>query len=1024
MDEITRDYTKSDYILALMKCRNAKSYYGSIHILFMKFTIQTTWRIWCTIYNYWKDSGTNTQMANESLMNPIPKDGKPSHVVKGLRPIQYAKNPIKVYAQMNTSRIMDYVIEERIIEKEQFAAKTGTGASDCIISMGHVLSEQINSGWIAWLTAFDSSDAFNAQINQFILDKFYFHVGLRRDALKIIESMQYNARMKVQVNDTRSESRVIKSSAFYQGYVPSALVYCIYVNPMLKAIKRNYRMNTMQLRIQVIPFMLMDDITLILSIMRHAESNEWDESWGSIINKTQATLGEKMKRNKEMLDESTQRAIIAIYQEAIDYVKRYLNTNNICTNDDKTKQVRIHDREFSNKKKDDAQWKERDKLRLLRDHQFIIDDKKYTPDPDAKILGFIFDENMKLEKQVQKVINAMQSAYLKVKFMMKKNRLNLRMDVVKEMIETVMLVHLNYSGPILLPLISDELKQKLSEQYYRCITLMIGEIRFLNHAEIAMFNGFKIFSTKCEEILAKQFSRFMRSHRNNYLHDLVPKYMKTFTRFDDRNRCNIRLSDDQIDHCHFRRALNAKERTDVIWSWYQNARVLKTDDSKLYQYGMMIPLKDKIATPHCSIPNNIKVRKKEDGWKDEEITENHRRDHNALYIASDGSVYYDDKRKKMYGKGGGALTIYEHNSSYICCPSTTPMDCLSILSTTTLPISTRTHINVCEFIMVLTALQWITAHDEWLDDNEIDAIYVLTDSENCKNIINLKSIPKDEAINAQMIQLYELYKKMHTMEWCGMIEIIWVKAHDKNELNNEVDIMAKSAAVRVDTLAEFIDKDGAMKGFFPNNFIGYQTVKAEIKFKARLRDEGFWNGMKRGLKNEAHGCHLYLWNIRLATSTTIKELAFYTLTQNQVRILLYTAKFPTRVYLQELTSQDVEIACEFCDLDDEIEDLGHLLCVCPTYAHARRMNHRAMEMIYKEHNDEMKADGREEYTCHQTNQDKMSVDYIKQFLFPPTFVSIQRRARLNLLLINYMIDNFGSRIGQACIWYKKRANPL
>eukprot|EP01083_Nonionella_stella_P035710 97381_1 len=93
MDEITRDYTKSDYILALMKCRNAKSYYGSIHILFMKFTIQTTWRIWCTIYNYWKDSGTNTQMANESLMNPIPKDGKPSHVVKGLRPIQYAKKP-------------------------------------------------------------------------------------------------------------------------------------------------------------------------------------------------------------------------------------------------------------------------------------------------------------------------------------------------------------------------------------------------------------------------------------------------------------------------------------------------------------------------------------------------------------------------------------------------------------------------------------------------------------------------------------------------------------------------------------------------------------------------------------------------------------------------------------------------------------------------------------------------------------------------------------------------------------------
>eukprot|EP01083_Nonionella_stella_P180025 640865_1 len=106
----------------------------------------------------------------------------------------------------------------------------------------------------------------------------------------------------------------------------------------------------------------------------------------------------------------------------------------------------------------------------------------------------------------------------------------------------------------------------------------------------------------------------------------------------------------------------------------------------------------------------------------------------------------------------------------------------------------------------------------------------------------------------------------------------------------------------------------------------------------------------------------------------------------------------------------------YCDLEN-----------CDTFKrhHQKHYNiSRTSESDTDEHNDEMKADGREEYTCHQTNQDKMSVDYIKQFLFPPTFVSIQRRARLNLLLINYMIDNFGSRIGQACIWYKKRANPL
>ena len=68
----------------------------------------------------------------------------------------------------------------------------------------------------------------------------------------------------------------------------------------------------------------------------------------------------------------------------------------------------------------------------------------------------------------------------------------------------------------------------------------------------------------------------------------------------------------------------------------------------------------------------------------------------------------------------------------------------------------------------------------------------------------------------------------------NFISIYWTKSHDKSQINNQVDIQAKEAAKYVKDNHPIYDAATLLN---TNNYIAYNTLKAEINYKTMKYDE-------------------------------------------------------------------------------------------------------------------------------------------------------------------------------------------
>ena len=118
----------------------------------------------------------------------------------------------------------------------------------------------------------------------------------------------------------------------------------------------------------------------------------------------------------------------------------------------------------------------------------------------------------------------------------------------------------------------------------------------------------------------------------------------------------------------------------------------------------------------------------------------------------------------------------------------------------------------------------------------------------------------------------------------------------------------------------------------PNEFISYQTIKREIKYKINQREIKIWNQyvLSRATK---WANHYHLFSIKYH-KTYSNELYPLTQSENIIRMMLYTNHLPLNAheyYMMQHTNNSPYCDHPGCNHQHIEESLHHFLCECPRY---------------------------------------------------------------------------------------------
>ena len=286
-----------------------------IHTILVKQAFEHISHILMLVYNYWKDTANVTPTLNERLIIPLQKPGKPDNVVKGLRHVSIENILWKLHEMIIDHRGIQYLIKMNIISKHQFAVKKGAGSEDCLVSITNNITSSLSQHQPVHIATFDSSDAYDSMRPDITEDKLRYHAGMNDKAIIMFNSVSMNRTSRTMVNGTVS-SQIKTRSGPFQGAPPSATLWVVYINPLLKRIESTQTSTHSEICARA----LMDDVTIFT----------------------------KMKTNYliQMIPTSVQFKTVKMFQETIDLIIYYLNVNNVPTNNDKTQLMTIHEQNY------------------------------------------------------------------------------------------------------------------------------------------------------------------------------------------------------------------------------------------------------------------------------------------------------------------------------------------------------------------------------------------------------------------------------------------------------------------------------------------------------------------------------------------------------------------------------------------------------------------------------------------------------------------------------------------------------
>ncbi len=549
------------------------------------------------------------------------------------------------------------------------------------------------------------------------------------------------------------------------------------------------------------------------------------------------------------------------------------------------------------------------------------------------------------------------------------NKYTLSMGIIKYFIDMTSLTLLNYAGSIYLNLA--ERINDVRNEYNKTLEIMNSKIRTLSIMERCNFNGFQTFESFKLRLNAKSFSRILVLNKNNSMKSWNKRIMKEIRKWQ-KNKGIRPLKDDWND---IYRKFPKKVKYDLLWIWYHDAVRIKTMDSAMYYKGNYVERREYPYIPD-EIPKCIQFIPFEQKWMDNMMKKG------IIYFVVDGSVYFHDKDPKshIYGYGGCALSIYYNNNK---------------IDEILLPKSIRTHINVMELYILYATFKWMNNKNNYDIIHHADGAVIISDSQNCLKILSQENISNDDILISIYKDIVEEMNKLKDLNLNDkFIKIYWVESHEESKINNDVDLKAKEAAKMVKEKHNLDDDE--KDWLAPNSLISYNTIKAEIKYKADRYDAELWYQFKLEKINK-FGEHYWKWNIPWNPKKYAEVIPFLNRLENDIRIMLMTGSLPVNVYMvYKANNFNYEPWCEHWECNNgniqTQESIEHILFDCPDirYKKQREIMIRRIKKEYDDFDNLIIDEKKKLNFCEKRNDEK----YVKQFIFPSFRLKIEQRVKI------------------------------
>ena len=434
------------------------------------------------IHEWWKNEGINTNNMNTTLMNIILKQGKQHDVMKGLRPTQMAHPIFKIYAFKVLRRAERCESELKLTSNEQYAAKKGCGSEDCLIAMMQDWNTIKHEDQSTALVTFDSGDAFNSMQPQIIHDELMHHMGFDMKAITMFKSLEYNVIVRL-IMFIHSQCQ---SDPVHFTRIHILIIWCIYVNPLIMKIKQTQVILGDKERImaRVCIKALMDDITIYTKIYfwyhKPDERCAYQKIIDKMVGKTSAS---------QIIPVQIQKQLVQMFQNCINMVNDYLSMINVPINRNKTQLMIIKSASPNNNigRNSNNDQQQYQSTKYIADAECHLHGENMRKRTWIKLLRIKVDEKLEFNKQIDTCIQTMSNIRIRCYRIINNNIQFIKMDIIRKMVESLSMVHLNHAGCVILTLAKNI--NPLKQEYNKTMKIMTGKLWNINQIANAMFKG-------------------------------------------------------------------------------------------------------------------------------------------------------------------------------------------------------------------------------------------------------------------------------------------------------------------------------------------------------------------------------------------------------------------------------------------------------------------------------------------------------------------------------------------------------
>ena len=350
------------------------------------------------IINLSLKNGTMPSTLKHALVKPLLKKASLEPIKKNYRPVSNLSFLSKIIESAVIKQFNEHMKKHKLDDKKQSAYKKFYSTETLLTKIHNDIMLGMSKGEVMILVLLDLSAAFDTIDHKILIRRLQNRYGINGNALGWFESYISERSQAVSINEAVSE-KLYLNYGVPQGSKLGPILFNSYIAPVSEVAKRN----------NVSDEKYADDEQLILSFKPNS-------------------LEDQTKAVQRM-------------EKCIKEIREFLHENMLCNNGDKTELLLIGTSQ---------------QLKKLKFNSIDVDNVKIMSVDSVRNLGIMFDQEMTMDKQVNKMCK---SAYFNLRNISKIKK-SLDRNTIKTAVNALVTPHLDYGNGLLYG-ISQKLVDKL-----------------------------------------------------------------------------------------------------------------------------------------------------------------------------------------------------------------------------------------------------------------------------------------------------------------------------------------------------------------------------------------------------------------------------------------------------------------------------------------------------------------------------------------------------------------------------------